>query len=121
MLTRRYFLNSLTAGVAGINLYPSGTRRKDRNSFLNIIEAGAKGDGITDDTEAIQEAIDYICKRGGGKIFFPYRPEGYKIAKPAVETVDGKLCRGQLYFKSDSSSYPNIYLEGEHPCSMLYT
>ena len=55
---------------------------------------GAKGDGVTDDTEAIQRAIDYLDARGGGKLFFPYTREGYLIAAPAKEYApNGRLVR----------------------------
>ncbi len=58
---------------------------------INILEFGAKGDGITDDTEAIQAAIDLMAKRGGGKIFFPYTKGGYRVAKPASEPSRAQL------------------------------
>lgn len=32
---------------------------------------GAKGDGITDDTSAIQNALDYVESRGGGIVYIP--------------------------------------------------
>ncbi|MCM1467505.1 MAG: glycoside hydrolase family 55 protein [Alistipes sp.] len=37
---------------------------------VNIVQYGAKGDGITDDTYAIKNAIDYV-KRKGGILYFP--------------------------------------------------
>ena len=32
---------------------------------------GAKADGVTDDTNAIQKAINTVFERGGGIVFFP--------------------------------------------------
>lgn len=121
MLTRRLFFNRLAAGTAGFSFYHPGRARKNPASYLNVMETGTVGDGVTDDTDAIQEAINFISKRGGGKIFFPYTPGGYRIGKPASETIDGKPCRGQLYLYSKTGAPVNIFLEGEHPCVMLYT
>ena len=78
---------------------------------INILESGAKGDGITDDTDAIQAAIDFTAKRGGGKIYFPYTKGGYRVAKPASEPS-----RAQLVIPP---GVHNIILEGEMPCRML--
>ena len=83
---------------------------------INVFDFGAKGDGITDDTAAIQAAIDFAAERGGGKILFPYTKGGYRIASPAVEEIDGKPVRAQLIIPKGRA---NIQLEGEMPCRLL--
>jgi len=96
-------------------------RRIDKaasNGQLNVKLFGAKGDGITDDTPAIQKAIDYLGKRGGGKLYFPYTSKGYLLSSPAKEyTPDGKLVRAQLVLPEEGT----IQFEGEMPCKLLYT
>ena len=82
----------------------------------NVLDYGAKGDGVHDDTQAIQAAINAVAARGGGKVFFPYMRKGYLLASPAHETVGGKPCRSQLYIPPTRL---NIQLEGEMPCLLM--
>ena len=83
---------------------------------INVFDFGAKGDGITDDTSAIQAAINYAAERGGGRILFPYTRGGYRIASPGIEEYEGKPLRSQLVIPPGRA---NIMLEGEMPCRML--
>lgn len=39
--------------------------------FISVKDYGAVGDGATDDTAAIESAVQYVSSRGGGIVFFP--------------------------------------------------
>ncbi|MBO4217071.1 MAG: hypothetical protein J5940_03915 [Clostridia bacterium] len=86
------------------------------NFGINVFDFGAKGDGVTDDTAAIQSAINYAVERGGGRIQFPYTPQGYRIASPGIEEYNGRKLRSQLVIPPGAA---NIFLEGEMPCRFL--
>jgi hypothetical protein len=55
---------------------------KKRASFLNVLDAQARGDGQADDTAAIQALID----AGAGSIRFP--PGTYRLTRPLVIDLD---------------------------------
>jgi Pectate lyase superfamily protein len=57
---------------------------------VDVTAFGAKGDGVTDDTAAIQAAIAAVCNsypqgNGGGSIFFP--PGVYVLAQPQLPST----------------------------------
>ena len=103
-------LAALAAGTALAGERPSG--------IVNVQDFGAKGDGVHDDTPAIQAAINAVAERGAGVVYFPYAKGGYRLASPAPETVDGKPCRSQLYVPARQPL--NICFRGEMPCTLLH-
>lgn len=84
---------------------------------VNVMDFGAIGDGIHDDTAAIQAAINHVSKKGGGRILFPYTKGGYRLGSPGIEEYNGRKVRAQLIIPPEYKA--NIMLEGEMPCRLL--
>lgn len=51
------------------------------SAFKNVIDFGAKGDGVTDDATVIQHVLDSLSE-AGGVIYFPYGT--YRINSPVL-------------------------------------
>ncbi len=77
----------------------------------NVKDFGAKGDGKTDDTKAVQKAINAAAEQGG-IVFFPAGI--YNIAGPVIDSVGGHSCYSQLYIPySDIENPKTIVFKGE--------
>lgn len=111
-------LHRLPAFAEAMEAKVDPLKSKAEAGRLNVFDFGAKGDGWTDDTAAIQTGLDYLARRGGGKLYFPYTKNGYLVASPAKEyAANGKIVRAQLVIPPGKHS---IQLEGEMPCKHLY-
>ena len=75
---------------------------------VNICDFGAKSDGVTLNTEAINNAIKAVHDKGGGKVVIP---EGLWLTGPIVLQSNVNLHAEKnalIVFSSDTSLYPII-------------
>lgn len=56
----------------------------DRTLAINVRRTGAIGNGTTDDTAAIQRAVDIANSRGGGAVYVPATSAYYRLSLPIV-------------------------------------
>lgn len=111
------------SGAAGT--YPAGASTVgfvDRSGALlrsrlifNVLDFGAAGDGVTDDSPAFIAAILYAALAGGGRIIAPYR--SYKIAATVIvpSCVELDFCNSEIIGPGLGSSvdvFQSGYLSG---------
>lgn len=111
-----------SAGVSGKDRkpVPATVSGQECPAAYNVREYGAKGDGVTDDTHAIQSLLDYVMDHGGGTVYFPNGH--YRLAT----IQDNYQVKAHLIIKPKTSGsnvrdYVMIRLLGENcvvtPCS----
>lgn len=71
-------------------------------AFTNVFDFGAAGDSVTDDTSAIQAAIDATYANGGGVVFFP---TGIFLVSSQITVPETVSIQGSGYQLSDSDFY----------------
>lgn len=79
LLTRA---GGLPAGISRAELAADSAFTGAYASVVNVIGYGATGDGTTDDTTAVQAALDAAAAAGGGTVYFP--PGTYMVTSLTV-------------------------------------
>ena len=59
--------------------------------WYSVMEYGAVGNGIADDTAAVQAAIDACALAGGGVVYFP--PGTYAVTQITISAQDNGASR----------------------------
>lgn len=76
----------------------------------SVLEHGASGDGATDDTAAIQNAIDAVSAAGGGILFFP---AGVYIISATINFKANVVLEGEfggtMIEMADDSNIPGMF------------
>nr|UVX67823.1 MAG: Pectate lyase superfamily protein [Bacteriophage sp.] len=86
---------------------------------FNVKAYGAKGDGVADDTDAIQAAIDACCKAGGGTVFIPNGI--YRLHKVQSRTDGTYTKTGHLFIPVTSNLENRITLKIRGESAVQYT
>ena len=109
--------------------YPSGVEQTVQARLeqrVSVKDFGAKGDDATDDTAAIQAAIDYIEAANGGIVYFPAGI--YRVSASGTTPIyngQGDLTLNTSPNTGDSQAYclkiskNNVTIEGEGANSVL--
>jgi len=71
--------------------------------MYNVLENKLVGDGVTDDTAALQTLVNKAIEEGRKAIFFPHTPSGGKYYVTALTNTD------QVMFFGDNSSFIGGY------------
>lgn len=110
--------NADLSDYAGVNLaWNSVTKKLDASGgnppgVYNVKDYGLLGDGVTDDTDALQALMDLVASNGGGTIFFP--DEGPYIIAGALQ--DTSYRNAQLILPTfnvvGTQVYPSIRFKG---------
>src|SRR5580658_7303610 len=106
-------MKMLIALVAVLN-FLAAAQGADKQA-LNVLDFGAKGDGVTKDTAAIQKALDACGDNGGGAVLVP---EGVFLTGSLILHANTTLqlsSRASLLGSPDIDDYPveNVRWEGE--------
>jgi len=106
-----YKLTYNNYSVTNFGTYP----KQEMETWINVKEFGAVGDGITDDTEAIKSAVNYI-NENGGVLYFPLGTYivSLKKNKEDIMSFNGKnkivveLLGSSIVLSENSYTYYNI-------------
>jgi len=112
---KKAIVSGITAALLCTFLWQGQLRSQSPPARFNVKYYGVKGDGKTDDTEALQKAFDEAAKTGVGELFFPQG--NYIISKPVVPRVS---MRGPATIWGKNPDQDILYSEYAHHISFTH-
>src|SRR5664279_6080563 len=100
-------MKKLIALVVVLNFIAAAGFAAEKPS-LNVLDFGAKGNGVTNDTAAIQKALDACGENGGGTVLVP---EGVYLTGGIIlhsNTTLQLASRANLLGSPDIADYPVV-------------
>jgi len=88
------------------NILLNESQPLELKNFVNVQDFGAVGDGVTDDSDKIQDAIDDLVSQGGGILYFPTATyvvkqtinlKGNIIVELNNSTIDGSTLNVEIF------------------------
>lgn len=101
----------ILCAILGAQTRPSALDIKDKN-YVDVREFGVKGDGITDDTQKIQAAIDYILETPTAPTTLYFPPAGSALGSTYYKTTAPLVIESK---NGGGSRQRQIHLMGSGP------
>jgi polygalacturonase len=113
---RRTFFGAAAGAACAVGVRAQPPVRTE--GWYNVRDQGATGDGATDDTKAIQTAIDQ-CSRTGGRVVFP--PGRYRTGMVRLKSHITIELSNQAVWQAipDLTLYPDLPIRSAAP-AFLY-
>ena len=111
MLTICTVVLAISVGSASANNWPIVNVKTDLD-LIGICKVNAKGNGKTDDTQAIQSAIDYVKANGGGCVYIPAGVYQIKNIKVYDNVTLSGISQEKTIFRGIDSLHAMIELRG---------
>jgi hypothetical protein len=83
--------SSIVGEHAGSGLFSAPALKRYTADTFNVRDYGARGDGTTDDTAAIQATVTAATASGSAGVYFPGGRPGYNVSAPIVVNASSPL------------------------------